>query len=380
MYTTYLRKLTQVSILIFFLTLCLFPTRSFAQTGYNVIADPNAQEPSVEVDASFESVGRVLRWRESTQQNDSGTIVTVQTKDEILEAKLLDDYGLRQRFKLDVGQTVRIHITTYSDGTKNVVLVDIVRSHRLFWSAALFCLIAIAVGRKRGLYALVGVAVTFLVLFGYLFPRMIAGGDPIIHTIIASIIILAVNMHLSHGVNKHTFGAFVSTMIGLFLALVFSKLFVATSYLSGFGDEAASLLLFELPNINIQGILLSGMILGAVGVLDDIAINQSECVTELLQANQHIKKKELFAQAMRIGRHHIASVVNTLTLAYVGVALPLFLVFLILPEVTLFRFLNEELIAQEIIRTLAGTSALVLIVPISTWIAVWQATQDRDTV
>lgn len=117
------------------------------------------------------------------------------------------------------------------------------------------------------------------------------------------------------------------------------------------------------------GLLLAGIILGAVGVLDDIAITQTETVAELHEANPKLSSSELFKRGMQVGRHHIASVVNTLVLTYAGVALPIFLLFALREDMGFMRLLNEEMIAEELVRTLAGTAALILLVPISTWFA-----------
>ena len=217
--------------------------------------------------------------------------------------------------------------------------------------------------------SLVGLVVTVLILFGFLFPAILAGRDPVIFTVLASIVILAVNMHISHGVRKQTFLAFLGTVAGLILVIVFSKLFVEMASLSGLAGEEATLLFWETGGVQLPvGILTAGIILGAVGVLDDVAITQSEVVGELLLANPNTKKKELFVKAMRIGRHHIASTVNTLVLVYAGAALPVFLLY-IYGDHSLQTFFGNELIGEEIVRTLAGTCALVLTVPISTWFA-----------
>jgi len=203
------------------------------------------------------------------------------------------------------------------------------------------------------------------------FPQILGGADPVFTVVLASIAILGVNMPLTHGLKKSTTVAFFSTVIGLAFVLLFSYLLVELGVLTGLGTEDATMLFSgsggALPP---KGILLSGIILGAVGVLDDIAITQQEIVFEILVSNPSLTKKELFFRAMRIGRHHIASVVNTLVLAYVGVALPLFLIFMLADTVSITRFLNEEFVAEEIVRTVAGTMALVLTVPLSTWFAV----------
>ncbi|MFC1787959.1 YibE/F family protein, partial [Patescibacteria group bacterium] len=209
------------------------------------------------------------------------------------------------------------------------------------------------------------------VLFGFVFPQILNGLDPVLATVIGSIVILLVNMHLSHGINKKTFVAFLSTFVGLILVYVFAKFFVALTQLSGQASDEAALLFQTTDQIALPaGLLLATIILGATGVLDDITITQSETVGELIDTNPAMDRKEIYQRAMRIGRHHIASVVNTLVLAYAGVAMPLFLLFMLREDIGILRFINEEVVAEEIVRTIAGTLALVLLVPLSTWFAV----------
>lgn len=286
---------------------------------------------------------------------------TVDTSTSLLE-------GLR--YDIKVGDDVFLQLITVDELVTAVYLVDIVRTGALIWMVVLFAVVILLVGRKRGAASLLGLIVTLLVLFGGVLPLILNGAHPVLVTVIGAVVILGVNMHLSHGFNRPTLLAFGSTVIGLLLAWIFAELFVHWGGLSGLASEEAILLFFKSSNIDWPaGILLAGIILGATGVLDDIAITQSETVQELHNANPKLDRKELFVRAMRIGRHHIASTVNTLVLAYVGVALPLFLLFLHTQGVDGWRFINEEPVAEEIVRTLAGTLALILTVPISTWLA-----------
>jgi uncharacterized membrane protein len=271
-------------------------------------------------------------------------------------------------YDLDVGDSVSLQITEEDSGAI-AYLEDIHREKNLGWMVLIFAIIAVAVGRWRGVLSLLGLIVTIGILFGYLFPSILAGNDPVTSTVIASIVILAVNMHLSHGLKRQTFLAFLGTTVGLAFVVIFTKAFIYFGSLSGLASEEATLLFWETGSVNLPvGILAAGIILGAVGVLDDVAITQSEVVNELLLANPNKTKKELFVQAMRIGRHHIASTVNTLVLVYAGAALPVFLLF-VYGDLSTQAFFNNELVAEEMIRTLAGTCALVLTVPISTWFA-----------
>lgn len=274
------------------------------------------------------------------------------------------------RYDLKIGDRVILQAIENPDGSTSAFLKDVVRTNALIWIFVFFGMMTAIVGRWRGVFALVGLGVTLAIVFGWLYPTILAGGDAVSSTVIASIVILAVNMALSHGIGRGTQVAFGGTVVGLILALVFAKVFVALANLSGLASEEASLLALNVgPIIIPQGILLAGIILGAVGVLDDITITQGETVAELASANPSLDRKELYRRAMNVGRHHIASTVNTLVLAYAGAATPLFLLFLATRGTTVGGFINEEVVSEEIIRTLAGTCALVLTVPISTWFA-----------
>ena len=276
------------------------------------------------------------------------------------------------RYDIRIGNDVYLQVTQEGDDIIHVFLVDVVRTKSLVILATLFTCIILVIGRWRGLAALFGLGVTFGVLFLFLLPAILGGANPVVTTVIASLIILAVNMHVSHGFTKNTLLAFTGTASGLGLVVLFSMFFVRLAQLSGMASEEAVLLQYNADAVAApHGILLAAIILGAVGVLDDIAITQSETVAELSRANPDLSRTELFSAAMRVGRHHIASTVNTLVLAYVGVALPLLLLFLHTQGVSPMRFLTEEPVVEEIVRTVAGTLGLVLTVPIATWLATW---------
>ena len=279
-------------------------------------------------------------------------------------------------YRINEGSHIVLQVISNSDGSQTIFLSDIVRTSYIFWMIALFALITIIVGLTRGALALVGLSVTLGVLFLWIMPRIIEGSNPVLEVVLGGAFIMLVNMHLVHGFKKKTFVAFGSIVIGLGLVAVIAGLFSYLTQLTGLACEDASFLYFQMPDIIVpKGILLAGIILGALGVLDDIAITQQEAVSELIDANEDLSRKELYRRAMRMGRHHIASVVNTLVLAYAGAALPLFLLFYISGSVDWSGFINTEVVAEEIVRTLAGTTALVLLVPISTWFAV--LTQKR---
>lgn len=290
-----------------------------------------------------------------------GVEYTIDTSQSYLE-------GLR--YDLKEGDKIYLQLIKVNGEVSVVFLVDVVRTAPLIWIVLFFAIIIIAIGRWRGLASLAGLGITLGVLFLFLLPQILKGADPVLMTVIAAIFILGVNMHVAHGFSRVTLYAYGATVIGLIAVYVLATVFVAVTNLSGIASEEAALLFYQSETIVWPaGILLAGIILGAVGVLDDIAVTQAETVTELKEANPNLSRKELFVRAMRVGRHHIASTVNTLVLAYVGVALPLLLLFMMTSEIGALRFINQELVAEEIVRTLAGTTALVLTVPIATLFA-----------
>ena len=283
-----------------------------------------------------------------------------------------DSFTEGLRYRLAEGQQVYVQLIYKNGEVDAAFLVDVVRTSPIVFLFLIFCVLVIGVGYWRGLQAIAGLGLTMMVLFGFIIPRILHGNGPVLIVAMGCVAILAINMHLSHGFNRHTFTAFLATLVGLALAVGFGAFAVWLANLSGLSSEETALLYFQTEYILLpQGILLAGIILGATGVLDDIAVTQSETVSELLEANHTLSMQELYVRGMRVGRHHIASTVNTLVLAYAGVALPLLLLFVITKDVSPLRFINEEFVAEEIVRTLAGTSALILTVPVATIFAAW---------
>ncbi len=298
-----------------------------------------------------------------TALGDDGATYTVNTGDSL-------STGLR--YGIAVGDRVILQIIDNGDGSQTAYLGDVVRTKGLFLVALIFALITLFVGRGRGFFALIGFAITLAILFWFVFPMILAGHNPVMISVLAGIVMLAINLSLAHGLTRNTAVAFASCSLGVILAWLFSALFVTIVKLSGLADETSVFLYWQVGNIAIpQGLLLAGIILGAVGVLDDVAITQCETIAELKAADHKLGGRELFTRGMRVGRHHIASTVNTLVLAYAGASLPLLLIFMADHSVSLWRFLNTEAVAEEIVRTLGGTCALVLTVPVASLLAAW---------
>lgn len=252
-------------------------------------------------------------------------------------------------------------------------IADYVRHNSLFWLFVFFMIMAVIIGRWQGVTSLISMGISFLVILKFILPRISAGGEPVKIAIIGSLMIVPTTFLLSHGVNKKTATAIIGTFIALIITGVLANTFVEASKLTGFASEEAGFLQAYKPGlINIKGLLLAGIIIGVLGVLDDITISQSAIVQQLKTVNPKLKTRELYQKAMAIGKDHIASMINTLILVYTGAALPLFLLFIDNPR-PFSEIINYEIIADEMIRTLVGSIGLILAVPITTFIAAFLA-------
>ena len=246
---------------------------------------------------------------------------------------------------------------------------DFVRTTPLVLIAVLFLGLVVLVGRGRGLRSLVGTLFSLAVIFAFVLPQIIAGNDPVVVSVAGSIVLLAISTYLIYGWNPKAHAAVVGMMLSLVLTGVLAWLFVGWTRLTGLSVEESSYLVMELgAGLNFRGLVLGGIIIGSLGVLDDICVGQASAVFELVNANRDLSWTELFRSSLNIGRDHIAAMVNTLLLAYVGAAMPLMLVFSIYQE-PLWRRINREPIAEEIVRTLVGSVGLVLAVPITGLVA-----------
>ncbi|MGH8873983.1 MAG: YibE/F family protein [Acidimicrobiia bacterium] len=239
----------------------------------------------------------------------------------------------------------------------------------LLWVGLAFGVAVVALGRWRGLAALGGLAASVLVLISFVIPAILAGRSPILVAAVGAAAIGFLALYLAHGVNPLTHVALLGTIASLALTVGLSALVVEVASLSGFATEE-SLYLTLLPGqIDIRGLILAGIVLGALGALDDVTVTQASAIWELRAANPSLDRSKLAAAGLRVGRDHIASTVNTLLLAYAGASMPLLLLFTLSGQ-PLGVVANSEVIAVEIIRTLVGSIGLVASVPITTWLAV----------
>lgn len=256
-------------------------------------------------------------------------------------------------------------------------ITDVQRGTQRWILALSFAVAVTAFGRLRGLTALAGLAATFAILLYFIVPAILAGRPPLAVAIVGSAAIMLTVLYLTHGLNVSTSIAVIGTLVSLCLTGALALLATAATGLNGMGSEEATFLNEAYRSVDMRGLLLAGIIIGALGVLDDVAVTQAFTVAELAAANGALTAAQLYRAASRVGRAHIASVVNTIVLAYAGASLPLLLL-LAASDQPVGALLTSPSMAQEIVRSIVGTIGLIAAVPITTGLAAFAARRTRS--
>jgi len=279
-----------------------------------------------------------------------------------------------------VGDKILAVATYDHEGNAQYYITDYVRTNELLWLVIIFILSLFIVGGWKGLRSLMALIITFLIIIKFIIPNILFGSSPMPITLIGCFFILLFIIYLTEGFKTKSHIAVVSILISLIITIFLSWFFVNLTKLSGLTNENVSFLInINGQTINFQGLLLAGIIIGVLGVLDDVVISQIATVEQIFKANKYQSKKEVFQKAYKVGISHISSMSNTLFLAYAGVSLPLLILFASGQSAfsNLFQIINNEAIATEIVRTLAGSVGLILAVPIATLIAVRQLGKNK---
>ncbi len=275
---------------------------------------------------------------------------------------------------LRAGDRVLVIATPGPEGTIYDVR-DRVRRAPVMQLAFIFGLLVVVVGGWHGAASLVGLGATVLVVGRYIVPAILAGRDPLLTCIAGALVIMAATLTLGHGPHRRTWIALGSTAIALVLGGVFSAWAVDFTRLTGLTEDSATLQQLA-SSLDVRGLLLGGILLGAVGVLDDVTTTQAATVFELREANPALSRRELFSRGMNVGREHIAATTNTLLLAYAGSSLPL-LVILAAQDLPPGILVSFDTLATELVRTLAGSTAIVAAVPLTTALAALDTGRPR---
>jgi uncharacterized membrane protein len=286
---------------------------------------------------------------------------------------------------LEPGDAVRVSPNRLPEGAEiggvavePYTLADFERRMPLVWLSILFVALVLVTGRWQGMRALLGLAASLAIVVGFVVPAILDGRSPEGVALVGALAVMLVTLALAHGLGVKTLAAALGTAAALVLTLGLASLFADLAHLTGLSSDEAVFLRATVGDVSIQGLLLAGVVIAALGVLDDLTVSQSSTVLALRRANPRLGFQALFRGALSVGRDHITATVNTLVLAYVGASLPVLLIFS-LAGTSFGDAVNSEAVAEQVVATLVGSIGLIAAVPTTTALAALLATRvDRS--
>ncbi len=350
---------------------------------------PNVVQAQENTDNIFEAkVIEIVKEKELTRE-DGSTNLQQNLKLEGLtgrwEGKEFNFYGIDELDVINsniyqVGDRVMVNYLQDAEGKDVYYVVDYVRRGNLYLLAIIFAVLVIAIGEWKGLRAVISLVGSFAVIMGFIIPNILNGHSPLMIGLIGALVILIFIIYITEGFNKKSHISILSIFVCLVLTYILASMFSSLARLTGMAQEETMFLIgIGETAIDFKGLLLTAIIIGTLGVLDDVVISQVSSVEQIVKANPNLSRMKVFSMAFDVGKSHLASMVNTLFLAYAGASLPLLILFSVNepPFLTFGQVINNEMIATEIVRTLVGSIGIALAVPISTILAAKYYTQKN---
>lgn len=349
-----------LALVVFYISF-LIPTPTFGQELYNdyqgtlrgkvveIVKQEQRQIPGTDTEHLYQTIKA-----EILEGEKEGEIITIE-----------NDY-----LELDEGDKFYFNYLVDIGGLERYEVINIDRKGSLIFLGLVFVFAVILFGGKQGVRSLIALVGSFLAIFYILMPGLLHGWNPIVASSLVASGILFLAIFFTHGFNRESVVAYGGTMIAVLLTGLFAVFAVNNADLSGFASDESTYLNFNTRGtLDFTALLLGAIIIGILGVLDDIAVTQAAVVSELYDSNPEMSRREVYKRAIRVGREHVSALVNTLVLAYTGASLPLLLYFSMSPS-SFGSVINLEIIATEIVRAIVGSVGLILTVPIVTILAV----------
>ncbi len=340
-----------------------------------------AQTPAGAASPSEEAVKGVVRaiFEERTHRINEYT-----QAEQVLSVELLSgaragtmvtvDYVVFEtsgRTPASVGDHLWLSATLGADGEPMYLVMTVDRSGSLLWLSLAFALLVVLTGQGQGLRSLVGLVLSCAVIFAYVVPRLSSGASPVGVAVLGAMLAMPLTYYLCHGLNRKTTVALVASLVGLFFTAILAENVIIGVGLTGYASDAAGFLQTGgVPQFSMESLLMAGMVVAVLGVLDDVTVAQAAVVEQLAEANPVWSWRRLFVSGMKVGQDHIASMVNTLVLVYAGGSLPLLLL-LSDRSLPVAYVISQEIVAEEIARTLVTSMGVVAVVPLTTLFAAY---------
>lgn len=334
----------------------------------------NAQE--LHSDFKERISAEVLEVMQEYDREITGTAATARVQEVRVVLRSGERAGEVIRFEnelvlLKPGDDIFVNRLVSIGGEEHFSYADFERRPALLVLLALFVILLLVLSGWQGMRALLSLGVSVAAIFFLLVPALLAGWNPALASVGIAGAILSLVFFGTHGITPRSTIAFFGTFAAVIATGVIAWVSSETMRLTGFSSDASVYLNFATNGtLDLSGLLLGSIIIGILGILDDVSITQASVVEQLKRANQALGFVELYQRALRVGRDHIGSLVNTLALAYVGVSLPLILLYA-KTESSFWQSLNQEVVAVELLRIIVGSIGLILAVPATTAVAAW---------
>ncbi|KAF0194651.1 MAG: hypothetical protein FD169_1689 [Bacillota bacterium] len=272
------------------------------------------------------------------------------------------------------GDRILVGIETAAGELAEVVIADYERDRYLYALGGLFVLILVGLGGKQGLKALLSLVLIGVLILYVFIPLLLRGYSPLMLAVLIAAIATVFTITLVGGLNRKGAAAIIGTVGGVFVAGTLAVVAGNAIRVSGLAEQESQMLLFIPQGIgfNFPGLLMSGIIIGALGAVMDTGMSISSAIAEVKRHNPSLTYTDLFWAGMNVGRDVMGTMANTLILAYTGGALSLLLLVRAY-EIEYIRLINMDAIASEVLRALAGSVGLVAAIPITALAAAWLA-------
>lgn len=375
-----MRHKLKITIIIFFLLLLIRPVSALEnEVGPMMIEEESSNIELASNNTAQALVISIINERTvadingylSKQQDLKLKLLTGPLAGQEVAYKGISDIIVTSNSTYKPGDKVIVSYAAGEDGNNVYYITDFVRSGSLLWLLLSFIAVIFLVGKKRGLRAIASLGLTFLFVIKVMAPLMLNGYNPLFIGLTGSFIILLLIVYLTDGFSRKSHIAVISILVSLIATAILAMIFTNLSRLTGLSDDEVTYLINAGRMINFKDLLLAAIIIGTLGIMDDVVVGQVEAVQQIKEIDSNLKPGEVYRRAIKVGESHLGAVINTLFLAYAAAALPLLLLINLnqAPFVSFFDIINNEQIASEIVKTLVGIIGLALALPISTGLA-----------
>ncbi len=305
---------------------------------------------------STERVGVRITFRNGPLAGKTETVDIIQLAD--------------SRLELAPGREYLFLVDVFDDGTYQCSISDRYRIPVVAGFITFACLAFSVLTGMAGVKALAGLFCSLFLLLGWFVPKLAHGGTPVPFAIlaVAGVSILTIVFVVPR---RNLWPIpFIGAVGGTVAASMTGWIMVALWQLTGLENDSALLLFSLVPWMELRGLLLAAVMVGAIGAVLDVAISVTSTMAELYSYDPDITLRRLWQAGINVGSDVLGSMINTLILAYLGSSLP-FVVLIVLEGPDMTALLNDPHIAQEFLRSVAGTVGLLLTIPVTATAGIW---------